>query len=59
MNNKIEIGNTLEEVADSLTKLAKLTANGTENWNNYRELCLDVLKQIEKMNEPERPTTSR
>lgn len=48
MNNKIEIGTTLEEVAKSLTDLAKLTANGSKNWDSYKELCLDVLKQIEK-----------
>jgi hypothetical protein len=52
MNNKIEIGVTLEEVAKSLTDLAKLTANGSKNWDNYRELCLDVLKQVEKKFKP-------
>lgn len=52
MNDKIEIGTNLEEVAISLANLAKLTANGSRNWDNYRKLCLDVLKQVEKQFKP-------
>lgn len=46
MSEKIIVAMNLEEAAIALTNMAKLTADGSKNWDNYKEICLQILKQI-------------
>lgn len=36
-----------ETLAKTLRGWAELTSNGTQNWENYEMLVLDILKQIQ------------
>lgn len=42
----MKIGTTIPEVANSLRRMAELTAGGSTNWNNYEQILVDVLTQV-------------
>jgi hypothetical protein len=42
---KIPLGTGIRAAAKALRNLAELTAKGTQNWDNYEAICLQVLEQ--------------
>ena len=44
--SKVLVGTSMKEAATSLRHMAVLTANNTRNWDNYEQICLQILEQI-------------
>ena len=38
---------TIPELARKFREMAELTAKASKNWDNYEQICLDVLRQLE------------
>lgn len=43
---KVHVGNTVAEAATALRNMAILTADNTRNWDNYEQICLQILEQV-------------
>ena len=45
-NEKVQVADSVTSAAKALREMAVLTANNTKNWDNYEQICLQVLDQV-------------
>lgn len=45
---KVVIANNIEEAAKAIRQFAELTAKHSQNWDNFEQICLQMLQTINK-----------
>lgn len=46
VEGKVQVADGVPGAAKALREMANLTANHTKNWDNYEQICLQILTQV-------------